>query len=43
MPHRNQGVPCMLELMRKFGVDGILLLILACVLAAVVRAALAMP
>jgi hypothetical protein len=33
----------MLQFMRKRGIDGILLLILACVLAAIVRGALAMP
>lgn len=33
----------MLQLLRKLGVDGILLLILACVHAAIERAALAIP
>ena len=33
----------MLQLMRKLGIDGILLLILASVLAAIVRVALTMP
>lgn len=33
----------MSQFMRKLGIDGILLLILTCVLAAIVRVALAMP
>ena len=35
--------PIMLQFMRKRGVDGILLLVLASVLAVIVRVALAMP
>lgn len=33
----------MLQFLRKLGVDGILLLVLTCVLAAIVKAALALP
>ena len=33
----------MSQFMRKFGIDAILLLILTCVLATIVRVALAMP
>ena len=38
----NPGIPSMSQFMRKLGIDGILLLILTCVVAAIVRAALAM-
>ena len=43
MLHATPERSAMSQFMRKLGVDGILLLMLACVLAAIARVALAMP